>query len=50
MIAPLVDYPELCEPRMTFSEIVDILSRLSNDELATLDDDKFSSAIITLYH
>lgn len=44
------DYPELKEPKMSFSEIVSILSRLSNDELATLDDDKFAAALITLHN
>lgn len=50
MITTFVDYPELREPRMSFSEIVAILSRLSNDELAILDEDKFASALITLNH
>jgi hypothetical protein len=43
-------YPELKEPVMSFAEIVALLTSLSDDELATLDDDKFAAAIVTLYH
>ncbi len=43
-------YPELKEPVMPFAEIVALLTSLSDDELATLDDDKFAAAIVTLYH
>lgn len=43
-------YPELKEPVMSFSEIVALLMSFTDDELATLDDDKFASSLITLYH
>lgn len=43
-------YTELKEPKMSFAEIVALLVRLTDDELATLDDDKFASALITLHH
>jgi hypothetical protein len=42
-------YPELKEPTMTFFEIVALLMSLTDDELATLDDDKFASTLIPLY-
>ena len=43
-------YPELKEPAMSFSEILALLSKLTDDELETLDVDKFAAAIITLHH
>jgi hypothetical protein len=43
-------YPELKEPTMTFAEIIALIDKLTDDELATLDDDKFASALITLHH
>lgn len=43
-------YPELKEPAMSFAEIVALLLSLSDDELETLDEDKFASALITLHH
>jgi hypothetical protein len=43
-------YPELKEPVMSFSEIVALLMSFTVDELATLNEDKFASALFTLYH
>jgi hypothetical protein len=43
-------YPELKEPTMSFAEIVALLVSLSEDELETLDEDKFAAALITLHH
>jgi len=43
-------YPELKEPTMSFAEIVALLISFTDDELATLDEDKFASSLITLYH
>jgi hypothetical protein len=43
-------YPELKEPTMSFAEIVSLLLSLTEDELETLDEDKFAAAIITLHH
>ena len=42
-------YPELKEPTMSFAEIVALLMSFTDDELATLDDDKFASSLITLH-
>ena len=43
-------YLELKEPTMTFAEIVALLMSFTDDELATLDDDKFAAALITLHN
>ena len=43
-------YPELKEPVMSFSQIFALLAELTDYELATLNEDKFASALITLYH
>lgn len=40
-------YPEIKEPLMSFSEIVALLVSLTDYELATLDDAKFASSLIT---
>jgi hypothetical protein len=43
-------YPEIKEPLMSFSEIVALLVSLTDHELATLDDVKFSSALFNKHH
>lgn len=43
-------YSELKEPKMSFAEIVSLLTALTDNELETLDEDKFASALITLHH
>jgi hypothetical protein len=43
-------YPELKEPTMSFAEIVALLMSFTVDELEMLDEDKFASALFTLYH
>ena len=43
-------YTELKEPEMTFAEIVAILESMTEDELETLDEDKFADALITLHN
>jgi hypothetical protein len=43
-------YPELKEPVMSIAEIVALLMSFSDEELVTLDDDKFASALITLHN
>lgn len=43
-------YPELKEPVMSFSQIFALLASLTDDELEMLDEDKFASALFTLYH
>jgi hypothetical protein len=43
-------YTELKEPNRTFAEIVALLMSFTDDELATLNEDKFASALITLHH
>ena len=43
-------YTELKEPTMTFAEIIALIDKLTDDELETLDEDKFASALITLHH
>jgi hypothetical protein len=43
-------YPEIKEPLMSFSEIVALLVSLTDHELATIDDVKFASSLITAHH
>jgi hypothetical protein len=43
-------YPELKEPTMSFAEIVALLLSFTDDELATLNEEQFASALITLHH
>ena len=43
-------YPELREPVMSFSEIVSLLMSFSDEELVTLDVDKFASDLVTLHN
>jgi hypothetical protein len=43
-------YPELKEPVMSITQIFALLAELTDDELETLNEDKFASALFTLYH
>ena len=43
-------YPELREPVMSIAEIVALLMSFSDEELDTLSDDKFASALVTLHN
>ena len=43
-------YPELKEPVMSFSQIFALLAKLTDEELETLNEDKYASALFTLHH
>jgi len=43
-------YPELHEPVMSIAEIVALLMSFSDEELDTLNDDKFASALVTFHN
>jgi hypothetical protein len=43
-------YPELKEPVMSFSQIFALLAKLTDEELETLNEEQFASALFTLYH